>query len=138
MRLSGFITALFLIFAGVGSALAQGGVFTGQSNGIPYATGGVGSDSREALSAKTGDFNLMVILALKDGHYLGGGDIAVRNEKGETVLEVHARGPWTFAKLPPGKYTVEAKVRDTTRSKHVKVAKSGLTRVHLIWDREPS
>jgi hypothetical protein len=138
MRLLGLIPVCALAVAGLGSSLARDANVTGDSNGIPYASGGVGQESREALRAKQGEYNLMVILAAKDGHYLGGGALTVRNHGGKAVLELEAQGPWTFAKLPPGSYTVEAKARDTTRSTRVVIGEKGLKRVVLIWDKEPA
>ena len=111
MRMFGVISgfALALALVGFGSALAQEAAVAGDSNGILYASGGIGQESREALRAKEGEYNLMVILVLKDGHYLGGGALTVRDQAGKTLLEFDAQGPWTLAKLPPGRYTVEAK-----------------------------
>ena len=137
MRLLGLISVFALILVGTGSALAEAGDTTGNSNGIPYASGGIGQESREALRASEGEYNLMVILAVKDGHYLGGGALTVRDRGGKAVLEVDAEGPWTFAKLPPGRYTVEAKAGDTTRSKQVVIGKKGLKRVLLTWEKAP-
>lgn len=138
LRLFGLIPIAALAIAGFGSALAQEAALTGGSNDVPYASGGIGLDSREVLRAKQGGYNLMVILSLKDGHYLGGGALSVRNRAGKTVLEIDAQGPWIFAKLPPGIYTVEARAGDTTRGRQVVIGKKGLKRVHLTWDKEPA
>lgn len=138
MKRFGVVSVLAVMLAGPGPALAEAALVSGQSNGIPYATGGVGLEAREALRAKEKDFNLMVVLSLKDGHYLGGGKVAVRNARGKSVLEVEAQGPWVLAKLAPGKYVVQATLGGTTRSRHVTVAKAGMKRVHLTWDHDPS
>jgi len=138
MRLVGFVSVCALALVGFGSALAQKADDTGISHGMPYMSGGIGLDSREALRAKEGEYNLMVILALKDGHYLGGGALIVHNLAGKAVLEVDAKGPWMFAKLPPGTYTVAAKVGHETRSKKIVIGENGLKRVLLTWDREPT
>jgi transcriptional antiterminator Rof (Rho-off) len=134
MRLFGLVSAFVLAL--LGSALAQESA--GISNGMPYVSGGIGLDSREALRAKEGEYNLKVILALKDGHYLGGGAVTVHSQSGKTVLEVDAKGPWMLAKLTPGTYTVEAKIGDATRSRQVVIGKKGLKRVVLTWDKEPA
>jgi len=127
-----------LALAGFGMALAMEPVVSGQSNGIRYATGGVGLESRESLRAKQSEFNLTVVLSLKDGEYLGGGKVVVRAAGGKTVLEVEAQGPWVLAKLAPGKYVVEATMGGIARSRSVTIAKAGMKRVYLTWDREAS
>ena len=134
MRQFGLISGFALAIASLGSVLAQDAAVIGDSNGIAYAIGGIGLDSREALRAKEGNYNLFVILSLKNGHYLGGAALTIRNQAGKPVLEVDAKGPWIFAKLPAGSYTIEAKTRGTTRSNQVVVGNKALKRVHLMWD----
>ena len=118
----------------VGMLRAEDAITTGSSNGIPYASGGIGLDSRDALLAKKAEYNLMVILSLENGHYLGGGLISVRDHAGETVLRIKAKGPWVFVKLSPGTYTVEATARNATRKSQVHIGKGKeLKRVLLMW-----
>jgi hypothetical protein len=125
---------LVFVFAIATSALAQEAIVAGNSNGIPYAIGGVGLDSREALLAKEGEYNLMVIFSLEDGHYLGGAAVTVRDHAGKTILNLDAKGPWLFVRLPPGSYTVEAQARNTIRKKPILIGnKMGLKRIHLTW-----
>ena len=129
---------IMLAIAGQGPAWAQRAETVGRSNGIPYVSGGVGLDSRETLQAKQGQYNLMVILSRKDGHYLGGAALAIRDQAGRTVLKIDAKGPWIFAKLPPGTYTVDAKAGGTTRSGRIVIGKRKLERLHLRWEKEPA
>jgi hypothetical protein len=75
--------------------------------------GGIGLDSRDALLAKKAEYNLMVILSLENGHYLGGALISVRDHAGETVFRINAKGPWVFVKLSPG--TVHSRSNCTQR-----------------------
>jgi hypothetical protein len=118
----------------VGMLRAEDAITTGSSNGIPYASGGIGLDSREALLAKKAEYNLMVILSLENGHYLGGGRISIRDHAGKTVLTINAKGPWVLVKLSPGTYTVEATVRNAMRKNQVLIGKGKeLKRVHLMW-----
>ncbi len=133
----GLVPAITLALVAFGAALAHGAEVSGKSKGNPYISGGIGLSSREALRAREGDYNLMVILSLRDGHYLGGARLTVRDKRGKTALKIDAQGPWIFAKLPPGTYSVSAKVGHTARNGRVLIGKKGLKRIHLIWDREP-
>jgi hypothetical protein len=76
--------------------------------------------------------------AITDGHYLGGATITIRDQAGKVVLEIEAEGPWVLAKLPPGTYTVNAKVGQVTRSGAVSVRAKGLKQVRLTWNSEPA
>jgi hypothetical protein len=120
--------------AGFVPAQAQEAVVTGESKGTPYASGGVGLDSREELTAKQKDYDLMVVVSLTDGRYLGGAAVVVRNQAGKVVLEVDSQGPWLLAKLPPGRYTVEGTVGNVTHSKRVIVRTKAVAHVHLVWE----
>lgn len=130
--------AIAIALASLGAGFAYGDDIAHESNGIRYMSGGVGLDSREALQAKAGDYNLMVILAVADGHYLGGAALTIRDRTGKTVLDIEAQGPWTLTKLAPGTYTVDAKAGGVTRSGRVTIGTKGLKRVRLIWDKEPA
>ena len=68
----GLVCAIALALAGLSAPLAYGDDAFGKRNGIPYASGGIGLESRQALLAKQGDYNLMVTLARRDGHYHDG------------------------------------------------------------------
>ncbi|HZR79557.1 MAG TPA: carboxypeptidase regulatory-like domain-containing protein [Candidatus Binatia bacterium] len=77
-----------------------------QGGGVPYLTGGVGTDEREALQERAAGYNLLVEVAAPSGAYQGGGRVAVRDGSGKTVLATNMDGPQLYAKLPPGHYTV--------------------------------
>jgi YfaZ precursor len=137
MKRLGVAAVLLLATTGLDRAWAQKAETFGQARGTPYVSGGVGLESRATLRAKQGEYNLMVILSHQDGHYLGGAALAIRDQAGRTVLKIGAKGPWIFARLPPGTYTVDAKAGGTTRSSRVVIGKKKLKRIHLIWENEP-
>jgi hypothetical protein len=134
MRLSIIVAVGVALAAGLAQAAdpAQG------SGGIQSISDGVGLDSREELLSSRGNYNLWVVLTLADGEYLGGAEITIRDHSGRSVLETKADGPWLFAKLPGGHYTVNARAHDSTRSARVTVAATGLKRVALTWKRDPA
>src|SRR5215211_1591192 len=80
------------------------------ATGIPYLSGGVGLDERDALRAASGEYNLQVTFAQREGNYLSDAHVAIQNATGATILETVPRGPWLFTKLPPGKYAVIADI----------------------------
>ena len=120
------------------AGIVQAAANPAPSDGVPSVSGGIGLDSREELLSSKGNYNLWVVLALADGAYLGGAQITIHDRSGKTVLDTKAEGPWLFAKLPAGHYTVDARAHDATRSARVMVDGKGLKRIVLTWDRDPT
>jgi hypothetical protein len=103
------------------------------ATGIPYLSGGVGLDERETLRAVSGDYNLQVICAQREGNYLSDVHVAVRNAQGGTVLETIPRGPWLFVNLPPGKYAVVANSQGRVQQRLTQVPTTGQAAVYFYW-----
>jgi hypothetical protein len=100
---------------------------------IPYLSGGTGLDEREALNQVARDYNLKLSFALASGNYLGDVAVEIRDAGGRVAVQAVSEGPWFFAKLPPGRYTVLAKVMDKTQQKAVQVTGKGQTVLNLFW-----
>lgn len=92
---------------------AQRGVTPG---GIDYVSGGVAEAEEEDLLAQKKDFSFWLTTASKgSGGFLADVQVRIVNERGgQTVLEHTLDGPWLFAKLPPGRYRIEATFREST------------------------
>lgn len=101
--------------------------------GIPYVSGGVGEDSRDALKETARDYNLKLIFSNKTGHYLAAINVLITRPNGDTVLDAVSKGPWFYTKLPPGTYTVVAKAENSSRQRKIKVG-AGLTTVDIPMD----
>jgi len=110
-----------------GDALAH--VERGSYRGIPWLSGGVGSDEREAIMAAVSDYNLKLEFANTQGDYLGDVGVVVRNAGGEGVLEIVSSGPWLLARLPAGRYEVRAEAAGRTLSETVSVSRDGMQTV---------
>lgn len=103
----------------------------------PYVTGGIGLDEREALlkEATTEGYNLKVVTAASAGAYLANISIRVDDRKGATVLEGAMDGPWLFAKLPSGQYTVSASDGQQAQKRTVQLSDKGMREVIFRWNR---
>jgi hypothetical protein len=76
-------------------------------NGVPYLSGGVGENERDLMRQSGDAFNLWLWFVLKGTpNYLADLRVLVIDAKGNPVVDVVSDGPWLFAKLPPGKYTI--------------------------------
>jgi hypothetical protein len=100
---------------------------------VPYLSGGVGLDEREALNQMARDYDLKLSFAVSGGNYLGDIAVEIRDAGGRMVLEAVSEGPWFFTKLPSGRYTVLVKVMGKTQQKTVQVSGRGQTVLNFFW-----
>ena len=101
--------------------------------GIPYVSGGIGLDEREALRAMAKDYNLKLVFAIKEGNYLADIGVLIKNAQGKTVLEAVSDGPWFYAKLPGGQYTVTAIMMEKTNTQNMQIKPAGHSVLHFYW-----
>lgn len=100
---------------------------------VAYASGGVSEESRDNLNAIAGDFNLKVVMATKTGEYLSDVDVVITDDRGRPMVSAVSDGPWFFARLPSGRYTVSASSNGAMQRKSVTVG-DRQSRVDLRWD----
>ncbi|WP_244109892.1 carboxypeptidase regulatory-like domain-containing protein [Burkholderia arboris] len=101
-------------------------------NGIAYITGGIGEDEVTAFRDVAPRYNLRITFASKTGHYLSDVDVTLSSGK-KTILDAHTTGPFLFARVPPGRYTVTAHDRGVQEVRHVVVPARGGVEVHFYW-----
>ena len=103
-------------------------------NGIPYVSGGIGSDETAAMRQVRHDYNLYMTFAIKSGEYQADVDVTIRGRDGVPVATFKAVGPLFYAKLAPGQYKVEAMARGKTQSQTAVLAGSGTHELQFYWD----
>jgi hypothetical protein len=101
--------------------------------GIPYVSGGIGLDEREAMSAIASEYNLKIVFALKEGNYLADASVLIKNAQGRTFLDAVSDGPWFYAKLPAGHYTVTATIAEKAENQAVEIKSTGHAVLHFYW-----
>ena len=104
-----------------------------QQGEVWYVSGGVGEEERSQLDALSGRFNLKVVLALKTGNYLSDVALEIRDMQGSIVVSTVAMGPWFYAALPSGEYTIVAGSEGNQLERQVSVPDSGQREVTMIW-----
>ena len=101
--------------------------------GIRYTSGGVGESERAELNALSGQFNLRLLFAMQgSGDYLADTKVIIVDKRGETVLSAASNGPWFYAQLPPGTYTVEVSTPDQTQRQPVTIG-ARQSRLNFYW-----
>ncbi|KVF75884.1 hypothetical protein WS75_13820 [Burkholderia sp. FL-7-2-10-S1-D7] len=101
-------------------------------NGVAYITGGIGQDEVTAFRDVAPRYNLRITFTSKRGHYLSDVDVTLSSGK-STILDAHTMGPFLFARVPPGRYTVSARDRAVQEVRHVVVPVRGAVDVRFYW-----
>lgn len=99
---------------------------------VPYVTGGIGEDERRAMESVRPNYNLHIMSAGKSGAFAGDTLLIIRNKDGLELLRTDA-GPLFYAKLQPGKYSVEGSNNGQVRSQNITVGKTGSSHIHFTW-----
>ncbi|MGA7979294.1 MAG: hypothetical protein WCA32_03605 [Chromatiaceae bacterium] len=95
------------------AAMPIGAPTDGQSSqiktdgGIRYVSGGVGESERSERNALSNELNLHPMFATQgSGEYLSAVRVTILNAYKGPVLTAESKGPWFYAQLPPGDYSV--------------------------------
>jgi hypothetical protein len=73
---------------------------------IRYITGGVGDEELAVIKAKEGEYNLRVLVSGTDGEYMGNLTVELRDSADAVLLTARQSGPYFYASVPAGKYTL--------------------------------
>lgn len=112
-------------------ALAAPSLHAQRSAEADIVSGGIGVNAREELAAKARDYPLKLVFALASREYLS--DVDVEIAGGGRKLTHRAEGPWLFARLPAGQYTIRATFNGNTQTKIVAVGAKGQKVVNFLW-----
>jgi hypothetical protein len=75
-------------------------------SGIRYLSGGISLEDRQQLEQEAGDFDLKLVFAEPNGDYLADVPVVIEDRHGNAILQATSQGPWFYAELPRGRYTV--------------------------------
>jgi hypothetical protein len=102
-------------------------------NGGTFVTGGVGDEEMAQLKSTRSVYNLHVLFTGKGGEFQSGVKVQIANAKGDVVLDTTTTGPYLYAKLPAGKYKINATLEDHTQSRSVQLASRGGGDTHIVF-----
>ena len=104
------------------------------SGDVPYTSGGIGSDEREALKAEAKQYNLRLNFAEQGGgHFLSDVQVVISTAAGKPVLSATSNGPWFFAKLVPGRYKIAVTSEGKEQTRTINVTKAKSSQLSFYW-----
>lgn len=102
--------------------------------GIRYVSGGIGEGERAELDALSSRFNLRLLFAMQgSGSYVADVRVSIRDGRSGLTLVAESKGPWFFADLPPGAYTVEAEAEGQVQRQTVQIGGTAQSRLNFYW-----
>lgn len=104
--------------------------------GVPYLSGGVGSEEAAAIQAAAARYSLALTLSANEdgrGVFLASIPVSVSEVGGATLLDVVTDGPYLLADLPPGRYLLRARYAEQEQTATVSVVPGRTARVSFAW-----
>lgn len=128
---------MWLVLAAVGqAAVARAELSVVKNNDVSYVSGGAGDEEQKQLAAMSDRFNLKVTMALSNGDYVSGVNVAIQDTQGKMVLNAVADGPILLASLKPGTYTVAATLNGKKLEKPAQIGASRQQEITFSWASE--
>jgi threonine dehydrogenase-like Zn-dependent dehydrogenase len=101
-----------------------------ESGPVTVISGGVDLDEAERMKRAAGQYPLRVVFSVPGGNYAVPQEFTLL-QSGQTMLKIQAAGPWLLIDVPPGAYTMQARVEDHVFDRAVTVRRRGST-VHWV------
>jgi len=129
------VIALGLCACLAGPALAITDGITSQ--GLPYVTGGISDDERDALAGSGVPHGLRIVtVARESGAYLADARIVIADANGRRLLDTRLDGPFLQVALAPGRYTISAEFERQSMSKEISVAREVPRQLVFAFDAD--
>jgi hypothetical protein len=101
-----------------------------ESGPVTVISGGVDLDEAERMKQAAGRYPLRVVFSVPGGNYAVPQEFTLMQGT-QTMLKIQSAGPWLLIDLPPGAYTMQARVEDRVLDRAVTVNRRGNT-VHWV------
>jgi hypothetical protein len=142
MRLAKFTVAATVAAAGLGFSAQSFSVDDivslqpERQGAVSFISGGVGDDEAQAIKSMAANYPVEMLFVARStpNQYLANVKVQVTDKSGNVVLDTTTRGPFLYAKLPPGRYTVSAEAEGGLKKQNVQVT-GARQRVMLVWDQ---
>lgn len=125
----------FLLFLALPpAAVAQDEILApGFANGIPYLSGGIGDEEREAIDRARNNYNIKLVLAEASGSYVSDVTLHITTVLGDPIISIPSAGPLVLLQLPPGTYLINAAYEGRNAQKRFDVSDNLAQTVNVLW-----
>jgi hypothetical protein len=103
---------------------------------VSFTSGGVGLDESHALIREQAHWPLSLRFTGPTSDYLSDVHVRIADAKNAEILKTDAMGPYMLVKLPPGRYTVYARYKDSEKKQSVTVAGNGRAKADFHWSMQ--
>lgn len=118
-------------------AIASLPVEVQSSNGVTYINGGISDEEVAEFKAKVHEFNLHVLLNAPRGEFISDVTLTLMDSAGKQLVSISDAGPYFYAKLAPGTYTLNATAATgEKKTATLAIKSSGAVKKELTF-REP-
>lgn len=100
---------------------------------VTVISGGVDLDEAERMKRAAGRYPLRVVFSVPGGNYAVPQEFTLMQGE-QTMLKIASAGPWLLIDLPPGAYTMQARVEDRVLERAVNVNRRGNTVYWVVPD----
>ncbi|KQU82797.1 hypothetical protein ASC78_15470 [Variovorax sp. Root318D1] len=129
--------ATLLFLAALSSAHATENPPIRMTHGIEYMSGGIGSDEAQLMRTVAPRWPATFEFAIKDhkgADFASDVRVTIRDANGRVLLDhVASEGPFMVARLDPGIYEVEARLRGNTLKQTLHVNAGMPARMAFLW-----
>jgi hypothetical protein len=102
--------------------------------GVTFVSGGIAEDEQQAMEAMRGQYNLRLLFAQEGtGGYFAEVRVRITDSAGATLVDTLSHGPFFFARLAPGRYTIAAVHNGKPMTRAAEVPASGGVDVNIYW-----
>ncbi|HLS17843.1 MAG TPA: carboxypeptidase-like regulatory domain-containing protein [Paenalcaligenes sp.] len=110
-------------------------------NGIPYITGGIGSDEATVFKEQRRKFPLSLNFGQEVGDrtaYAADVQVVIRDEDDHTIFNINSEGPYCLVDLEPGDYEVHVTYMGNTETRNFTIKQGEPVEINIRWPSDLS
>ena len=100
---------------------------------VTVISGGVDLDEAQRMKQAAGRYPLRIVFSVPGGNYAVPEEFTLM-QRGNAMVKIPSAGPWLLIDLPPGAYTLQARVDDRVLERPVTVGPRGSTVYWVVPD----
>ena len=103
---------------------------------VRYVSGGIGHDQAQAFERAQHRYPLSLEFVRKSkphNEFTANAKVVIRDASGKIALDTVAQGPFLLAKLPSGRYDIQATLDGRTIERHASIVKGKSDHVDFRW-----